>query len=462
LPGDTILDVVRMQKRLFGTNGVRGVVNEDMDVQLAMDLGMAIGEFMGGSVAIATDTRTSGQMLGTAVSCGLMASGAEVIDLGVVPTPALQYFVKTNPIMGGVMITASHNPPEFNGIKCVDGDGTEMPRKKEEVIEKYYFERAFHHRDWKNVGSRLPPRNAIDPYSKAIRTRVDLDAIMKGDLTVVLDCANGAGSGCAPPLLDSMGVRAITLNCNPQGTFPGHPSEPTPENLKDLISLVRETDADMGIAQDGDADRAIFVDENGTYLFGDKTLSIAARFAVRERRGIVMTPVSSSSCVEDVVREEGGEVLYTRVGAPIVARKMIEVEAIFGGKENGGLIFPDHQYCRDAAMTMARMLEIVATHGPLSELVKEVPVYHLDKRKVPCPNHLKERILGEVAKAETQGEVDTTDGVKIFFDDGWTLVRPSGTEPIMRIYSEGKTQDSASSRGERYEKEIRDLLSRWP
>lgn len=448
-----------MQKRLFGTNGVRGVVNEDMDIRLAMELGQAIGEFMEGEVALATDTRTSAHMLKSAVSCGLMASGTDVVDLGIVPTPALQYFIKTKSISGGVMITASHNPPEFNGIKCVDSDGTEMPREKEERIEAIYFEKNYRHRGWSEVGSISRPTNVIGAYSKAIMAQVDVHRIRKAGMSVVLDCANGAGSLCTPDLLGSMGVRAVTLNCNPQGTFPGHPSEPTPDHLGDLISLVRETDADLGIAQDGDADRAIFIDEKGNYLFGDKSLSIVARAMVREKGGVVVTPVSSSSCVEEVVRDEGGEVVFTKVGAPIVARKMIEIGATFGGEENGGLIFPEHQYCRDAAMTTAKMLEIVAIHGSLSELVRQVPVYYMDKRKVTCPDELKQIVLeGAIAAAEDR-KVDTTDGVKIYFEDGWTLIRPSGTEPIVRIYSEGRTEGSARNRGDDYEKLVRELIS---
>jgi len=448
-----------MNGRLFGTNGVRGVVNKDMNICLAMELGQAIGEFMGGEVAIGTDTRTSAQMLKSAVSSGLMASGVDVIDLGIVPTPALQYFVKNSETRGGVMITASHNPPEFNGIKCVDADGTEMPREKEEQIEALYFEKRFHHRDWREIGSIIPWTNAIEEYSSAILSLVDVEAIRKANLSVVLDCANGAGSLCTPNLLEALGVRAVTLNCNPQGTFPGHPSEPTPDHLGDLISLVRETDADLGIAQDGDADRAIFVDDKGNYLYGDKSLSIVAMTEVREKKGTVVTPVSSSSCVEEVVKREGGEVVYTKVGAPIVARKMIEIGATFGGEENGGLIFPEHQYCRDAAMTTAKMLEIVATQGALSELVKQVPVYHLDKRKIICPDELKQQILENLTSMESDRRVDETDGLKIYFDDGWTLVRPSGTEPIVRIYSEGITEESARARGESYEKLLRDLVS---
>ncbi len=350
-----------MAEKLFGTNGVRGVINKDMNVQLAMDLGKAIGTFMKGRVAVGTDSRTSATMIKSAVSSGLMCAGAEVLDLGMVPTPVVQYYVKTNRLSGGIMITASHNPPEFNGIKCVDSDGTEMPRSKEEEIERLYFTKSFTSMGWREVGQMRQTTGAVQSYLGSVMRLVDADAIRGAGLTVVLDCANGAGAVSTPQLLDDLNVRAITLNCNPQGTFPGHPSEPVESHLKDLIAMVRDTGADLGIAHDGDADRTIFIDDKGRYMYGDKSLAITAEAMVRENNGgIVVTPVSSSMAVEDVVRRAGGELIYTRVGAPIVARKMMEVGAVFGGEENGGLIFPKHQFCRDGAMTVAKMLEIVA------------------------------------------------------------------------------------------------------
>lgn len=448
-----------MAERLFGTNGVRGVINQDMNVQLAMDLGKAIGTFMQGRVAIGNDSRTSADMIKGAVSCGLMAAGAEVIDVGMVPTPVVQFYVKENGLAGGVMITASHNPPEFNGIKCVDSDGTEMPRAKEEEIERIYFTRSFRSCDWKEVGGLRRATGAVDSYLRSVVSLVDGDAIRGAGLTAVLDCANGAGAVSAPRLLDDLSVRAVTLNANPQGTFPGHPSEPVEAHLQDLISLVKATGADVGVAHDGDADRTIFVDDKGRYLYGDKSLAIVAEYMVRENGGgIVVTPVSSSTAVEDVVTRAGGTVVYTRVGAPIVARKMIEVGAVFGGEENGGLIFPEHQYCRDGAMTVAKVLEIVAREGPLSALVDRIPQYCQDKRKLVCPDEKKEAVLEGLVRHYRDEKVDTTDGVKICYAEGWTLVRPSGTEPLFRIYSEARTEAEAKRRSEECEAVLTGLV----
>jgi len=334
-----------------------------------------------------------------------------------------------------------------------------MHRSREEGIERIYFSRAFAQKDWKGIGAVLPTSGAMDYYQKAVLSQVDIEAIRRAKLRVVLDCANGAGSLCTPTLLQRMGASASTLNCNPEGTFPGHPSEPVEENLGDLISLVKESGADLGIAQDGDADRAIFIDDKGRYVYGDRSLAVVAAAMVAENGGgIVVTPVSTSQCVEDTVKAAGGEVVYTRVGAPIVARRMMEVGAVFGGEENGGLIFPRHQYCRDAAMSTAKMLEVVSIEGSLSSLLKKVPSYQLDKRKLHCPDERKEQVLRQVCEAFSSNKVDTTDGVKVFFEGGWTLIRPSGTEPIFRVYSEGKDKATAKRIADRCERVVKEIL----
>ncbi|NLI74006.1 MAG: phosphoglucosamine mutase [Euryarchaeota archaeon] len=448
-----------MSQQIFGTNGVRGIVNDGMTIQLAMDLGRAIGTYMSGQVVIGNDPRTSADMIKSAVSCGLMSTGVEVIDIGMVPTPVVQFYVKENALSGGIVITASHNPPEFNGIKCVDADGTEMPRHKEEQIEKIYFEKSFKSQAWNSVGTLHRATRAVEPYLRNVMSLVDTKTIHDADLHAVLDCANGAGSVTAPILLDDLNVKAVTLNSNPQGTFPGHPSEPVEAHLQDLISLVKSSDADLGIAHDGDADRTIFVDDRGRYLYGDCSLAIVAEYMVRENDGgIVVTPVSSSMAVEDAVRRAGGEIIYTRVGSPVVARKMIETGAIFGGEENGGLIFPLHQYCRDGAMTVAKLLEIVAIEGPLSKLVDNVPKYCQDKRKMACPDSRKESVLTKLVEYYCDERVDTTDGVKIWFKSGWTLIRPSGTEPLFRIYSEAQTDKDAQKYSDNCQKVLESLL----
>jgi phosphomannomutase/phosphoglucomutase len=430
-----------------------------MSAELALDVGKAIGSFMGGKVALATDSRTSAAMMRAAVSAGLMSTGVEVLDLGMLPTPALQYYVKNSGVKGGVMITASHNPPEFNGIKCVDYDGTEMPRVKEEAIEQIYFTRGFQQKSWRTVGSMRPVEGVGRSYIAAIRKQVEATLIADAKLTVVLDCANGAGSVTSPYLLEQMGVRAITLNASPQGTFPGHESEPTPEHLADLVATVKATGSDLGVAHDGDADRTIFVDEKGHYIMGDRSLGAVARFMVkRNNGGTVVTPVSTSSCVEDAVKDVGGEVVYTKVGSPTVARKMMELNAIFGGEENGGLIFPTHQHCRDGAMAMAKVLEMIAQEGPFSKILSHVPSYSLDKRRVHCPEERKASVLESLLEAFADRKVDTTDGLKVFFDDGWTLIRPSGTEPIFRIFSEAKSKEAAARHGDECQKAFEEVL----
>lgn len=444
-------------QRLFGTNGVRGITNESMSSELALKLGKAIGSYFEGNIIIATDTRTSNEMLKNAVISGLISTGCNVFDAKIAPSPALQYYVKHSDADAGVIITASHNPPEFNGIKVVDEDGVELSRNKEKEIEKIYFNERFKKAGWNELG-KVYDIDILDFYIEGILSLVNAEKIKERQFKVVLDCGNGAAC-YAMPYLVSQVADVISLNAQPDGNFPGRQPEPTPENIKDLMKTVKATGADLGIAYDGDADRAIFVDENGEFVYGDKSLAIVAGYKVEKKRGKVVTPVSTSSCVEDYVRAKGGEIVYTKVGAPIVARKMIEINAVFGGEENGGLIFPEHQHCRDGGMASIAMLELMAEkEKKLSELVKEVPSYYLIKTKVKCENN-KEII--EKLKNKVEGEkIDYTDGIKVYLKDGWVLMRPSGTEPIIRIYAEGKDEKAARKIADRYKKMIEKELGR--
>lgn len=446
--------------RLFGTNGVRGVVNTpQMDCMFALRLGMAIGTFMRGKVMMATDARTSKEMLKSACGSGLMAVGCQVVDCGVLPTPALQYAVKTGKTAGGVVITASHNPPEFNGIKVIDKDGTEMARENEEKIERLYFDGTFARSDWRGVGQLVTNTTATDRYIGGIISKVDVPAIRKADLRIAVDCGNGASSLVTPKLLERLGVRYVTLNADPNGAFPGHNSEPVPENSKDLVEIVKAGEFDFGLIHDGDGDRTIFVDENGRYLYGDRSLAIMANYICSQKKNrLVVTNVASSMCIEDAVKMAGGRVLYTKVGSPTIARAMMEHGGIFGGEENGGLIFAEFQYCRDGAMAAAKMLEIVAKKGKLSAMNDCIPAYCQYKKKISCPDDKKERVMEHLAREAEGKKVDTTDGVKIFFDDGWVIVRPSGTEPIFRIFSESKTAERAEELADEFKKKVEKLV----
>jgi phosphomannomutase/phosphoglucomutase len=456
--------------KLFGTNGIRGVVNEDMNCTLALNIGKAWGTYLKKTIkkpkiAIGTDARLSNHMLKNAISAGLIAIGCDVTDVGLVPTPTLQYIIKEKDFDSGVIITASHNPPNFNGIKGVASDGTEFSKDIEEKIEEIYFNKNFSLANWNDVGSYSSWDGAIDLYINGIMESVDVDIIKKKKFHIVLDCGNGAGSLVTPILLKKLNCKITELYCEPDGTFPGHNSEPIPENLGELIKKVPVVKADLGAAQDGDADRAIFVDEKGNYIWGDKSLALGAKFATLKNGGITVTPVTTSSCFDDVVEKNNGTVIHTAVGSPIVARVMIDNNSVFGGEENGGLIFPEMQYCRDSAMTIAKILEIMAKENKkLSELIDEIPKYEVFKTKMACPNEIKEIVMKKLAESTKNDsnviKIDETDGVKLYIDDGWVLMRPSGTEPIFRVYSESKNKETAEELALKYKKITEDLIEK--
>jgi phosphomannomutase/phosphoglucomutase len=448
--------------RLFGTNGVRGIANSDMNIDLATNLGRAIGTFFGkGEIALASDTRTSSDMLRNAVFAGLLSTGASVCDLGVLPSPALQYAVKNGGYDGGIIITASHNPPQFNGIKVIDPLGLELARVDEEQIEAHYFDKSFTTADWETLGNTRLDAQWGNRYVDGIVSQLDVETIKKRGFKVVLDVANGASYETSPSIMAKLGVEAIVLNGEPDGTFPGHPSEPTYENLTGLSQAVKDNNADLGIAHDGDADRTVFFDEKGNFVPGDKSLALTAGFMLENKKGLVVTPVSSSSLVEDIVEKAGGDILYSRVGAPIVARTMLQENAVFGGEENGGMIFPEHQYCRDAAMTAGKVLEIIARSGKrLSHLVSELPVYFTTKTKVNCPDEFKSKALEVMAGLITNGKVDRTDGLKIHGESEWVLIRPSGTESIIRVYAEAKSKERAETLAHENLRKLEDVVKR--
>lgn len=434
---------------LFGTNGIRGIVNKDMTSDFALQIGKAWGTYLqrktdNPSVVIGTDARLSNTMLKYSITAGFLATGCDVTDIGLVPTPSLQYTVRMKQFDSGVMITASHNPPEFNGIKGIDADGTEFSKKTEEEIEGIYFSKCHKLVSWDAVGSYKTWDGANDLYLNGILSTVDIDAIKDHGFHVVLDCGNGAGSVVAPLLLKKLGCKVTELYCEPDGRFPGHPSEPVPENVKELIRTVKEEQADLGIAQDGDADRAIFIDEKGAYVWGDQTLSLFANYHTKNKKNcIVVTPVTSSTSLDDVVEKNNGIVVHTQVGSPIVARVMREKNAVFGGEENGGLIFPELQYCRDSAMTLAKMLELLTvTERSLSSLLSDIPQYIVVKKKIHCKDSIKQEVMrsihDDVLNDDNVIRIDTTDGLKLYFKNGWVLMRPSGTEPLFRIYAEAK------------------------
>ena len=435
------------KKRLFGTFGVRRTANDVLTPEFAARLAACYGSQIKGTVAVGGDTRTTTPMLMQAVISGLLSSGCDVVDLGILPTPGVQYAVRKY-YDGGVMITASHNPPKYNGIKFLDCDGIGIPDDMELEIEKLYFDEEPIRVPFSEIGQIYHNDNIIDEYVDEAVSKVDVEAIKKANLKVVVDCGSGAGCYTAPFLIRKLGCEVTTLNAQADGFFPGRDPEPIEENLQELINVVKELKADIGLAHDGDADRTICIDENGNFVLGDKTFTLVEKQMLKENNGgTIVTTVATSQAIYDVAEEYDGKVIATAVGDLLVARKLKDEDGLFGGEENGGLIFPDFVYGRDAVMTVAKILEIVAKEKkPLSELVAELPVYYASKMKIECPDDEKEFVMSSIAeeiKTTTDFELDLTDGVKILKEDGWVIIRPSGTEPIFRCFAESDSQDKA-------------------
>jgi phosphomannomutase/phosphoglucomutase len=445
------------KKRLFGTNGVRGVTGSDMTPELVFYIGAALGTLRKGSIAVGRDTRTSGETLIHALKAGLLATGCDVTDCGVLPIPALQYLTREE-FDGGAMITASHNPPEYNGVKIIEADGTEMGDDETIELEQHIFNRSFALQPWDRAGRDRSAPDLVDRYISAVVRQFPPD-IGRG-MQVVVDPGSGPACRTTPEILKKMGCRVLTVNGIMDGHFPGRMPEPTPEGLAALSALVVSSHAAFGVAHDGDADRAVFVDENGHYVEENQEFAIVARHLCQNRKGVIVTPVSTSGIVEAVASSEGCSVKYTRVGSINVARTMHSLikqgkDVVFGGEGNGGLIFPDHQFCRDGGMTAASMVLILATtKNRLSEAVKKLPRRYMIKEKHKTVH--AQKIMAELEHSFAHDQIDHTDGLKIIRSPSWALIRASGTEPLIRIIVESEKKKDA----EKFLKEISGIIAR--
>ena len=444
------------KKRLFGTNGVRGIVGSDMTPELVYFIGAALGTLRKGSIAVGRDTRTSGETLIHALKAGLLATGCDVTDCGVLPTPALQYLIKED-FDGGAMITASHNPPEYNGVKIIEADGTEMGDDETIELEQHIFNRSFDLQPWDHVGHDASAPDIITRNISAVVRQFPPD-IGKGML-VVVDPGSGPACRTTPEILKRLGCRVMTVNGIMDGHFPNRMPEPTPEGLAALSALVVSAQAAFGVAHDGDADRAVFVDEKGDYIEENQEFAIVARHVCRHQKGVIVTPVSTSQIVEAVASSEGCSVVYTRVGSIYVARTMHSLinqgnNVVFGGEGNGGLIFPDHQFCRDGGMTAASMAAILAATGDrLSDIVKRLPKRFMIKEKQKTLH--AQKMMAKIEQSFPHDQIDRTDGLKITRGSTWALIRASGTEPLIRIIVESEKRTDA----EVFFKEISGIIS---
>ena len=446
--------------KFFGTNGIRGVFSEDFTLEFVHDMTLAIAAyFKEGPILIGYDGRESSQIIAKVVCSTLNYAGLDCNNAGLVPTPCLEYAVKKLGYSGGIMITASHNPSQYNGIKPAAKDGVEISREDELIIEDIFL-----NKNWiKNPtkwGITEKEDRAIDVYVNGIISHIDSRKIKSKNLKVVLDLGNGAQAVTAPLFCKLLDCKIFLINEKIDGLFPGRGSEPTPQNLSELSITVQQNNADLGIAFDGDGDRSIFCDNNGDILTGDKSALVLTKFILQNNPdSLVVTCLNSGSNIELIVNEFNSQVIRTKVGSVEVSRKMVPTNALIGFEENGGFMFGKHNQVRDGCMTLALMLELLTiSEKTLSEETSSLPSSFTTKDKVACSQEDSKKLIESLKKEFTNS--DTTDGIKIINNSkNWVMIRPSGTEPIIRIYGEAESQQKLDTLMSKYLQKVKSIIS---
>ena len=446
--------------KFFGTNGIRGVFSEDFTLEFVHDMTLAIATyFKTGPILVGYDGRESSVIIAKVVCSALNYAGLDCNNTGLVPTPCLEYAVKKLGYSGGIMITASHNPPQYNGIKPAAKDGVEISREDELIIEDIFLNKTWikNPSKWGITGKE---DRAITVYVDGIISLINSHKIKSKNLKVVLDLGNGAQAVSAPTLCKSLGCKTFLINEKIDGLFSGRGSEPTPQNLSDLSKSVLQNNADLGIAFDGDGDRSIFCDDTGEILSGDKSALVLAKFILQKNpNSLVVTCLNSGSSIEIIADEFNSQVIRTKVGSVEVSRKMVPTNALIGYEENGGFMFGKHNQVRDGAMTLALMLELLATSGKkLSEETSSLLPSFTTKDKVTCSQEDSKKLIQSLKKEFPNS--DTTDGIKITTNSqNWVMIRPSGTEPIIRIYGEAESQQKLDDLMSKYIQKVRSVIS---
>ena len=452
-----------MSDLMISVSGVRGIVGRSLTPSLLSRLGEAFGTYLNsGTVVVGRDTRISGDMVKHSVFGGLLSSGCRILDVGVVSTPTATMMIEHLKADGGIVISASHNPIEWNALKFFRSDGIYLNAEEGRDLLNTYYNGDFIRCPWDKLRGVEQVPDAESHHVGHVLAVLDVQAIRSRRFRVALDCCNGAGVGVAMLLLKELGCEPLPIHCKPDGLFP-HTPEPTFVNLQDLCRHTRETGADVGFATDPDADRLAIVSEGGCFLGEELTLALATRYVLsrdKKRPASVIINMSTSRATEDVAREAGADVMRVPVGEVHVAEAMKEAGAVIGGEGNGGVIYPPVHYGRDAIVGMGLILEMMARYGkPISEIAGEIPRYHMIKTKLECPTAIGRRAVRELAR-DTAGaaSLDTSDGLRIDFPDRWIHLRASNTEPVLRIIGEAKTEEDAGNLIEEYSAKIRKML----
>jgi phosphomannomutase/phosphoglucomutase len=451
-----------VRPRLFGTNGVRGVYGQELTHDLVIDLCYALGTYFSkGPIVVGYDGRKSHAVLSRLVRSTLNSAGLDTVNAGLIPTPCLQYAAKRLGYNGGIMITASHNPPEYNGIKPTASDGVEISREDELKVEDIYYSKRFVQID--GTGHDSIDNNIISRYIEAVLALIDVNRIRQRKFTVVMDTGNGAQAVVAPLVAKKLGCKVIVINGQIDGDFPSRGSEPTPDNLELLSETVKTARADFGVAYDGDGDRSLFCDNTGAIYMGDKTGALLVKHLLSQKHkgSHVVCPINTSMILSVIAKQAGSEVIYTKVGSVEVSREMVKRSCPLGLEENGGFMYGPLNEVRDGAMATALVLDMMAASDmSLSQHIAQLPQTFQYKTKFMCPSReIVDRIIKICLEHGSPRKVETLDGAKIWIDEEtWLMLRPSGTEPLIRMYAESTDKSLLDSKVDEYRRYVQSQI----
>lgn len=437
-----------MKPLKIGIAGVRGIVGETLAPELIIAFAQGFATYLdSGRILICRDTRASGPMVQAAVAAGLLASGCEVIDLGICPTPTMQLAVEHFQAAGGISITAGHNPAQWNALKFVRADGLYLNTQQAEELLDIFHQGEFAKAKWNEIQPQIETRDAIAHHIEVLKRAFDVDAIRARKLTVAVDCCNGACALLSPRWLEELGCRVLAINDEIGSPFPHNP-EPKRETMAQLRAVVKAGQADIGFAHDADGERIAVVTGTGEALSEEMTLAIATEIKLRQKPGTVVTHLSTSRTIEAIAARHNSNVVRTPVGQAYISEAMLEHNAVLGGEGNGAVAIPEIHATNDAAATIGLILEHLAKTGAkISELAASLPRFAMLKHYVPvAPNKLFS-VLNEIrAEAETAGakDIDFSDGIKLSWPDGWLHIRASNTESMIRVIAEAESETRAN------------------
>ncbi len=446
---------------MISVSGIRGIVGEGLSPELIVQFSAAAGTFFGqGNVMVGRDSRVTGIMVQHAVFSALMSVGCSPVDLGICATPTVELAVQHSNAVGGIIITASHNPQDWNALKILGPDGIFLDEEQGNQIKTIIENKSYHYAKWDRIGTVSVKTDATKEHIEKLLKipYIDIDAIRNKHFTVAYDCVNGAGGVIVPLLLERLECNAIPLNIETHGRF-AHDPEPVPANLTELCESVKQNKADVGFAIDPDADRCAIVDENGNAAGEEYTVTIAVQLILSKKKGPVVVNVSTTRAVEDVVKKEGVKIFHTKVGEIHVAKQMLKTGGIIGGEGNGGVILPEFHPGRDAPLGILLTLQAMTElNKPVSEIVGSLPQYKIIKKKININKSNPDILIEKMASKYASEKINRMDGLKIDLPEGWVHIRKSNTEPIIRVVAEAENEKSANLLCARFTDEIHKLI----